>query len=48
MTIIISKDGKGSQKLDPSDFPNEEYLQKYITENPDSIYHYPTLKKIFD
>lgn len=37
MTIIISKDGKDSQKLYSSDFPNEDYLQKYITENPDII-----------
>ncbi len=37
MTIIISKDGKNSQKIDPSNFPNEDYLQKYIYENPDSI-----------
>ncbi len=37
MTIIVSKNGKDSKKLEHTDFPNEDYLQQYITENPDSI-----------
>ena len=37
MAIIISKDGKDSQKLEARDFPNEDYLQKYIIENPESL-----------
>lgn len=37
MTIIISKDGKNAQKINQSNFPNEDYLQKYVHENPDSI-----------
>jgi len=37
LTIIITEGGKNARKLDTQDFPNEDYLQKYITENPDSI-----------
>jgi len=37
MTIIISKNGKNAQKIDKSSFKEEDYLQKYIYENPDSI-----------
>ena len=37
MTIIISKNGRDSQKLEHTDFPNEDYLQKYISDNPDCI-----------
>lgn len=37
MTIIVSKNGKDSKKLEHTDFPNEDFLQQYITENPDSI-----------
>jgi predicted transport protein len=37
MTIIVSKSGKNAQKIETSKFPNEDYLQKYITENPESI-----------
>ena len=37
MTIIVSKDGKNAQKLEAKDFPNENYLQKYIIDNPDCI-----------
>lgn len=37
MTIIISKDGKNATKVPESAIPKEEYLQKYIYNNPDSI-----------
>jgi len=37
MTIIISKGGKNAQKIDKSDFKKEDYLQKYIHENPESL-----------
>jgi len=37
MTIIVSKGGKDSQKLDTTDFPNEDFLEKYISDNPDSV-----------
>lgn len=37
MTLIISKDGKGAEKLDKSTFKDEDYLQNYIYENPDTV-----------
>ena len=37
MTIIITKNGKDAKKIDKSDFEKEEYLQKVIYENPESI-----------
>lgn len=37
MAIIISKNGKGAVKVDKSSFDKEDYLQKYIYENPESI-----------
>jgi hypothetical protein len=37
MTIIISKNGKNAKKVDKSRIEEEDYLQKYIYDNPDSI-----------
>jgi len=37
MTIIISKSGKNAIKVEKAGFPQEDYLQKYIYDNPDSI-----------
>ncbi len=37
MTLIISKSGKNAQRIETTDFPHEEYLQKYIADNPESI-----------
>ena len=37
MAIIISKNGKNAQKIDKSDFEKEDYLQKYIHDNPESL-----------
>jgi len=37
MTIIISTSGKNARKIETTDFPNEDYLQQYITNNPESI-----------
>jgi hypothetical protein len=37
MAIIISTEGKNAKKIDKSDFAREDYLQKYIYENPESI-----------
>lgn len=37
MAIIISKNGKNAVRVDKSDFDKEDYLQKYIYENPESI-----------
>src|SRR3990172_4834466 len=37
MPIIISKGGKDAMKVDKSAPDPEEFLQKYIQENPDSI-----------
>ena len=37
MAIIISKNGKDAKKLDKTSFKNEEYLQKYVHDNPESI-----------
>lgn len=37
MAIIISKGGKNAQRLDPSNFDSENYLQQYIYDNPESI-----------
>lgn len=37
MPIIVSKQGRDARKIDSSSFEQEDYLQKYIYENPDSI-----------
>lgn len=37
MAIIISRGGKNAQRLDPSYFDSENYLQQYIYDNPESI-----------
>lgn len=37
MAIIISKNGKNAVRVDKSTFDKEDYLQKYIYENPESI-----------
>lgn len=37
MAIIISKNGKNAKKIDKSTFEKEDYLQKYIYNNPESI-----------
>jgi len=37
MSIIISKSGKDAKRIDKSSFEKEDYLQKYIYDNPDSI-----------
>ena len=37
MAIIISKNGKNAQKIDESAFTQEDYLQKYIYDNPESL-----------
>jgi hypothetical protein len=37
MSIIISQDGKKAQKIDKQEIEKENYLQKYIHENPESI-----------
>lgn len=49
MSIIISKKGKKSQKLEKSDFEKEDYLQDYIHNNPESIpiYEIQEDKKLF-
>lgn len=37
MAIIISKKGKNAEKVEESSFKHEDYLQKYIYDNPESI-----------
>ncbi len=37
MTIIITKDGKKAKKISESNFVNEDNLQSFIYENPDSV-----------
>jgi hypothetical protein len=37
MAIIITKAGKNAVKVEKSGFAQEDYLQKYICDNPDSI-----------
>ena len=37
MAIIISKKGKNAQKIEKSIFEQEDYLQKYICDNPESL-----------
>lgn len=37
MAVIISKNGKNAQKIEMSAFEKEDYLQKYIYNNPDSL-----------
>ena len=49
MSIVISQNGKNARKIDKSPFANEDYLQEYIRENPDSIpvYEIEEDKKLF-
>jgi len=37
MPIIVSKKGKGAKRIEKTSFKQEEELQKYVYENPDSI-----------
>ena len=37
MSLIISENGKGAQRLNPSGFDKEDYLQQYIYNNPDAV-----------
>jgi len=37
MAIIISKNGKNAKKINKSEIEKEDYLQKYIYDNPESI-----------
>lgn len=37
MAIIISKNGKNAKKIDKATITQENYLQKYIYDNPDAI-----------
>lgn len=37
MAIIVSKSGKNAQKLNKSGVESEDYLQKYIYDNPESL-----------
>ncbi len=37
MTIIISRAGKHAKKIEESGVENEDYLQRYIFENPESL-----------
>lgn len=37
MVLIISKNGKNAEKIEKSPINQEEYLQKYIYDNPESI-----------
>jgi hypothetical protein len=49
MAMIISKNGKCMQKIDKSNFINEDYMQEYIQNNPDAIpvYEIQKDKKLF-
>lgn len=37
MAIVISKNGKNAVKIDKTNFDQEDHLQKYIFDNPDSL-----------
>ncbi len=37
MAILVTKNGKEAKKIEKSDFGREDYLQKFIYENPESI-----------
>src|SRR5665213_2008410 len=37
MAIVISNNGENAKKIEKSSFDNEDYLQNYIENNPDSI-----------
>ena len=37
MVIIVSKNGKNAKRIDQSNFDQEDFLQKYIYDNPDAI-----------
>jgi hypothetical protein len=49
MSIIISQNNKNAQKIDRSEIKQEDYLQNYIHENPDSIpvYELSEEKRLF-
>jgi hypothetical protein len=49
MTLIISRGGSSTKKIDKSDFEKESYLQEYIHKNPESIpvYEIQEDKKLF-
>jgi hypothetical protein len=49
MSIIISQNNKNAQKIDRSEIEQEDYLQNYIHENPDSIpvYELSEEKRLF-
>lgn len=34
MGIIVSKNARDARRLEPSGFPDEAYMQDYITRNP--------------
>ncbi|MFA6525004.1 MAG: hypothetical protein WCT33_01890 [Patescibacteria group bacterium] len=37
MTLIITHNGKRAEKVDPTSFPQEDSLQEYIFNNPESV-----------
>lgn len=37
MSLIISKNGKGAQRLNQTSIDKEDYLQQYIYDNPDAV-----------
>src|SRR5688572_16594753 len=37
MAIIISRGGVGATPVQPSGVPNEEYLEQYVANNPQSL-----------
>lgn len=37
MSVIVSENGKNAERLNPSSFDKENYLQQYIYDNPDAI-----------
>jgi len=37
MAIIVSKSGGNAVKLDKASFEDEDYLQQFICQNPDSV-----------
>lgn len=49
MSIVVSKNGKDAQKLDKAHFADEDYMQEYIHNNPESIpiYELQKDKKLF-
>ena len=37
MSLIISENGQNAERLSPSGFDQENYLQQYIYKNPDAV-----------